>query len=368
MIVDIHAKSKVRNCPEESKNKSFVTFGHPLLDIITSVDNQFLERYACPIGATMLATPEQASLFDDIAKHVDVEFVPGGASMNTCRVCMWLHRGLAVTCSYVGCTAEDNFGKILQKSLSSLGVEANFDTYNGCASGTCACLVVGKERTLVANLGAALHLSLDFVKSEKITKLLSQASIVYCEGFFLNLTANPAVALYVATYCSENDVILSYNLSAPYLCSIFKDSWAQVMPCIDVIFGNRVDFMAYASSQGWDCGDISNIAMRVAILPKHNASRKRIVVLTHGAEPTIVATTHGITEYVTPWVPSEAIVDLNGAGDAFAGGFLAAMLVEASIDDCVKAAQYAAMEVVKQKGCTFPSESKFDFRTMRAEE
>eukprot|EP00759_Apiculatamorpha_spiralis_P051877 PhF_6_TR5532/c0_g1_i1/m.7859/K00856/E2.7.1.20, ADK; adenosine kinase len=339
--------------------KTFVAFGHPLLDIITHVDNDFLDKYNAPVGATMLATPEQEHLFDDISQHKDVQYVPGGAAMNTTRVVHWMWKNKC-KCYFVGCTAEDNFGRILRDALVKVNVQPLFDVCTTKPSGTCACLVVGKERTLVANLGAALHLSLDFVKNDAITDVLKKADVVYCEGFFLNLVANPNVVMYVADYCCTNDVVLSFNLSAPYLCHIFKDLWADVMPCIDVIFGNKVDFCAYAETLGWnDVADVCEIAMRVAMLPKRNNSRSRIVVLTHGEEPTVVATPEGIVEYETPWVQLDQIVDLNGAGDAFAGGFLSAYVADQTIDECMKAAQHAAKVVIRQKGCTLPDTCEY---------
>ena len=52
------------------------------------------------------------------------------------------------------------------------------------------------------------------------------------------------------------------------------------------------------------------------------------------------------------------IVDTNGAGDAFVGGFLAQLAKNKSIEDCVKCGIWAATEIIQRSGCTFP-EKKF---------
>jgi adenosine kinase len=63
-------------------------------------------------------------------------------------------------------------------------------------------------------------------------------------------------------------------------------------------------------------------ALKLAALPKEGTT-PRIVVFTHGKEPTILARDGHVT--LTPVKPLDKnlIVDTNGAGDAFVGGFLA---------------------------------------------
>jgi adenosine kinase len=58
-------------------------------------------------------------------------------------------------------------------------------------------------------------------------------------------------------------------------------------------------------------------------LPKKNTKRSRIVVFTQGAHNTIVYHDGKIVEIAPNYVPPEEIVDVNGAGDSFAGGFMA---------------------------------------------
>jgi len=53
------------------------------------------------------------------------------------------------------------------------------------------------------------------------------------------------------------------------------------------------------------------------------------------------------------------IVDSTGAGDSFVGGFLSQFVQGKSIDVCVKAGCYAASEILKQDGCSFPEKPSF---------
>jgi len=48
------------------------------------------------------------------------------------------------------------------------------------------------------------------------------------------------------------------------------------------------------------------------------------------------------------------------AGDAFVGGFLSQLVQEKSIDECIRAACYAANVVIQRSGCTYPEKPDFN--------
>jgi adenosine kinase len=105
---------------------------------------------------------------------------------------------------------------------------------------------------------------------------------------------------------------------------------------------------------GWGLTDLKEIAAKVAGLPKENGARGRVAVCTQGPDPTIIATGGTVTTYPIIAIAPEAIVDTNGAGDAYVGGFIAALTVGKSTEDCTKAGAYAANVVIGRSGCTYP--------------
>jgi adenosine kinase len=114
----------------------------------------------------------------------------------------------------------------------------------------------------------------------------------------------------------------------------------QVLPYCDIIIGNETEAEAWAEANGVpDKKDIHAVAKKIAVLPKANASRPRIVIITQGAQSTILANSaepeSTKTFPVSPLTDDE-IVDTNGAGDAFAGGFLGAFVSGKSLDECVE--------------------------------
>jgi adenosine kinase len=85
--------------------------------------------------------------------------------------------------------------------------------------------------------------------------------------------------------------------------------------------------------------NLNTIGRALAILPKINPSRPRIVIFTQGPQQTVLASSAEPDSpkiYSVHPVPPDQIVDTNGAGDAFAGGFLGALVLGKTIDESIK--------------------------------
>ena len=53
------------------------------------------------------------------------------------------------------------------------------------------------------------------------------------------LTVSPQTMLRLAKHSKENGKTYTMNLSAPFLCSVFKDAMVSVLPYVDILFGNE---------------------------------------------------------------------------------------------------------------------------------
>jgi len=67
-----------------------------------------------------------------------------------------------------------------------------------------------------------------------------------------------------------------------------------------------------------------------------------------------------VTRYEVEKLPKELLVDTNGAGDAFVGGFLSQLvkeenMVNTDLKACVEAGHWAARQIIQRSGCTFPT-------------
>merc|ERR1712032_1416798 len=86
------------------------------------------------------------------------------------------------------------------------------------------------------------------------------------------------------------------------------------------------------------------------------------VVITQGKDPTIIAIKGETTEYPILEIPQDKLVDTNGAGDAYVGGFLSGLVQGKDNHYCCQAGAYAASVIVQRSGCTYPEKPRFTYR------
>lgn len=102
------------------------------------------------------------------------------------------------------------------------------------------------------------------------------------------------------------------------------------------------------------------IALRICRLPKQNENRSRITVITQGKNPVLLTQNGKVTEIPVEELPYDEIVDTNGAGDAFVGGFLSQFIISKPLETCVHCGIWAARQVIKRSGCSFDGEASFE--------
>lgn len=172
------------------------------------------------------------------------------------------------------------------------------------------------------------------------------------QGYFL--TVSPESALLLAEHACEKNKHFTMNLSAPFIPQFFKSPLDKLEPYWDVLFGNESEAASYAESHSYGKLTVSEIALKIASLPKKNTLKSRIVVFTQGLEPTIVAFEGRVTEYPITAVSKDLVVDTNGAGDAFVAGFMSQYIEGRDIDTCVECGHYVASIVVQRLGPSYP--------------
>ena len=223
-----------------------------------------------------------------------------------------------------GCVGDDKYSSQLENNAKADGVNVNYMKDPSVPTGTCAVLIVNKERSLIANLSAANNYKLDHLLTEPIQKLISSANIFYSAGFFL--TVSPPSLMYIAEHSLKHNKIFSGNLSAPFISEFFSEPLISAIPYYDFLFGNESEAEAFAKNHAYTDLSTAAIALKLSEIPMKNKNRSRYVIITQGAKSTIVAYKGKITEYNVPTVSQDTIIDLNGAGDAFVGGFLSVLM------------------------------------------
>ncbi|KAJ8318809.1 hypothetical protein KUTeg_003900 [Tegillarca granosa] len=245
--------------------------------------------------------------YDELATFKDVEYVPGGATLNSIRIAQWILQVPKAT-TYFGCIADDKYGKILREKAEGDGVNAQFQyTEKGEPTGTCAVVLTGDKRSLCANLAAANCFTEDHLDVASHWSLVEKAQYFYIAGF--PLTVCPSAILRIAKHANETKKTLCMNLSAPFICQFFKDPLLSVLPYTN---------------------DKKEIALKIAAWKKENKDRSRIVIITQGDQPSLVAK-----------------------------GYLSQLVQGKELDECITCGNYAANLIIQRSGCTFPDKPTY---------
>ncbi|KAJ6245807.1 hypothetical protein M0813_20227 [Anaeramoeba flamelloides] len=351
--------------------------GNPLLDMIARVDQAFLDKYNLPSDENLLGSEKDYPLFVELHKKYNVSYVAGGATQNAIRIAQWLLQKPGIT-SYAGSVGDDEFGKILKRTVTEDGVDAIYTVDNTKPSGTCAVMSVGRARTLIACLGAAYYFDPKYLQMPKIKKKVDEARIFYISGFVIN-DSFPACLEMAKTAVKQNK-LYAMNIAATYLCNPpHLDKFKQLMPYWDLVVGNESEAVALGQGLGWlnkkiklenvSQGLMGDIIKELYNWKKINTKMPRMVVITQGTQPTLLyAPEYGINKvssFPVNKCPPHKFVDSNGAGDGFVAGFLAQYLnyqlkdLEPNLEKCIHAANWSAGYVIRQTGCTIQGLPKY---------
>lgn len=110
------------------------------------------------------------------------------------------------------------------------------------------------------------------------------------------------------------------NLSAPFLCELYRKEMLIALPYVDILFGNETEAETFAKCNDFGTTDRKEIALKLCNHEKLNTKRKRIVIITQGCDPVLLARDNVVEEFPIIKIPEEKVIDTNGAGDAFVGG------------------------------------------------
>lgn len=328
-----------------------VCLGNPLLDVQANVEPEYLAKYNLKSNDAILIedakTDPRMKIFDELVEKKDTIFVAGGAAQNTARGAAFELGPNKV--AYFGCVGEDKFSQQLLQENERAGVKSLYLVNKEIGTGKCAALINGHDRSLVTDLGAANHFKPEHL--DKNWEYVENAKAFYIGGF--HLTVSPEAIVKLGKHAQENKKPFVINFSAPFIPQFFKDALIQVLPYATHIIANETEAAAFSESfyNGENITDLKEIAKKII----NDYNKNATVIFTHGLEPTVLVNSDLSTKEIDVHpLETSKIVDTNGAGDAFAGGFVAGIILGEDVEKCIDRGQALAKISIQQVGPSFP--------------
>lgn len=333
-----------------------VCLGNPLLDLQFESNAEYLAKYNLKADDAILAEEKHLPIFEEAINQEGLVLVAGGAAQNTARGAQYILPANSVV--YFGSVGKDVYADKLVAANAQYGLKTQYMIQESTATGKCAAIITGKHRSLVTDLAAANEFKASHLQKPENWSYVENAKYFYIGGF--HLTVSPEAIELLGKHAAEKNKIFALNFSAPFIPQFFKDPLDKSVPYCDYIIANESEAAAYAESHGLETTDVVEIAKHVAKLPKVNTQRPRTVVFTQGTQPTVTVTYYAdkdsfdINEFGVRELPQDKVVDTNGAGDAFAAGFIAALVEGKDLAQAVDVGQWAASISIQLVGPTFP--------------
>jgi fructokinase len=309
--------------------------GNALVDIFADVPPDFCERFGLTETVQHISAKKAEAIF--LALPSGIVISSGGNAANTAKIAA----RLGVKAAFAGVIGTDRFGAIFEEELKQSGVSLYLSRKLAAPTGLFFSLRENTDckdlrRVIAASPSAALELD----KNDIDESLFAQAKILYIESFLLEKKDLVSHFLNMAVKYS---LTLAMDAGTPGKAAEHAQticSWFSSYPF--VFFMNEKEAESFAnalnSGSGWE-------KLFMSMSGEHSNNNALLVVKL--AERGAVVF-HGGTVYHAKTEPVE-VTESIGAGDAFAAGFLAALLRGEGNPQCAHAGNAAAVGALREK-------------------
>ncbi|CAN5575721.1 sugar kinase [soil metagenome] len=259
----------------------------------------------------------------------DIALLPAGSAAN----CAVVAAKLGIEVEFVGLTGRDQLAEMLMADLrqSHVGMR-HLRQVTGPAAAIIAIVDAQGERTMLSHRGV----STQSAYGELAPDLIGPGDCLHLSGYSFQDPISKATALACLAQARQRGALITLDPSF-HFAREFKANHADALQGIDFIFPNQEEATLMSGTD-----DPVAAAMLIRTLgPK-------TVIIKRGDQGCLIASAHAITHM--PAYPVETMVDTTGAGDAFCGGFLAALLRGAPPAWAAKVGHAAAAQVIGQPG------------------
>ena len=306
-----------------------IAIGNALVDVITTAPPEFLSERGIAKGSMRLIPADEAeTLYAAMGSGREIS---GGSAANTVAGMA----ALGARPAFVGRVADDQLGAVFAHDIRASGVSyTTAASTGGAPTGRCLIVVTPDgDRTMNTYLGACQELSEADLDADSV----AASEILYLEGYLWDpLVPRAAMKKAIAVARAHNRKV-AFTLSDVFCVEGHRADFQELLAShVDLMFGNEHEVCALYQTK--------NLEEAMAELAKHTA----IAVITRSSEGAIVL--EGGNRHVISGEKVAKVVDSTGAGDMFAGGFMAALVEGRSLPDCARVGCITAAEVITHYG------------------
>jgi len=300
--------------------------GNAIVDVICKVDDSFIEKNNLTKSTMKLFFDENE--FKQLLINLKIEKTVSGGSVANSIVGL---SQLGDKVGFIGKISNDDFGGKYEEGLKKENVEYFYSKKKEeLPTGTCLILITpDSERTMCTFLGTAGKINENDVSSEAIKK----SEIVFLEGYLWD-EGEPKKAFDKAiNHASKVAMSLSdlfcVDRHKPHFLNLVKNK-------LDITFANEQEITSLIEAKNFN--EVIDFSKQL----------NKLIVITRGEKGSVAVNGEKIFENDVK--KNLKIVDLTGAGDLFAAGFLHGYIKDLSMEECLKKGTEMSSRVIQQIG------------------
>ena len=300
--------------------------GNAIVDVICKVDDSFIEQNNLTKSTMKLFFDEKE--FKSLLLNLKIEKTVSGGSVANSIVGL---SQLGNQVGFIGKVSDDEFGRRYEEGLRKENVEYFYSKKNEeLPTGTCLILVTpDSERTMCTFLGTAGKINENDINADAIKK----SEIIFLEGYLWD-EGEPKKAFNKAI---NNANRVAMSLSDQFCVDRHKPHFLELVKNkLDITFANEQEIKSLIEAK--DFQEVIDFSKQL----------NKLIVITRGEKGAIAIQGEEIIE--TEILQNLKILDLTGAGDLFAAGFLHGYVNQLSIKKSLEKGTEMSSKVIQQIG------------------
>ena len=303
--------------------------GNAIVDVICKVNDEFITKNNLTKGLMKLIFDQNE--FTNLLSNLKIEKTISGGSVANSIVGL---SQLGDKVGFIGKISDDNFGVKYEEGLKKEKVIFFYRKKKELLpTGTCLILITpDSERTMCTFLGTAGKIN----KNDLDEKAIKKSDLVFLEGYLWD-EGDPKEAFEKAINLANKTAM---SLSDKFCVDRHKSNFLNLVKNkLDLVFANEGEIMSLIGAKNFD--EVISFGKE---LKKH-------LVITRGEKGAISIHKNEIEEIDAK--KDLKVVDLTGAGDLFASGYLHGFINNFSQKECLIKATEMSSKIIQQIGARF---------------
>ena len=299
--------------------------GNAIVDVICKVDDQYLINNQLTKSTMKLVNETE---FQKLLSTLKIEQTISGGSVANSIVGL---SQLGNNVGFIGKVNDDGLGQKYEEGLTKENVQYFYNKKKEISpTGTCLILITpDAERTMVTFLGVAGKINQNDINE----KAVQESKMILLEGYLWD-KGEAKSAFDKAMSLSNNKAM---SLSDQFCVERHKSDFLDLVKNkLDVTFANEQEIRSLINAKSFE--DVVEFGKQLG----------KLLIITRGEKGSIGIKNQEIIECQSK--PNLKIVDLTGAGDLFAAGFLHEFINNNSIKECLKKGTEMSSKIIQKVG------------------